>query len=501
MDGAFYRDLVVNLPITHARVWATNYYLHYPAIVVLLYPPVFSVVEAVFFLLFGVSHFSAQLTVAAFYMAAAVGAYQLACVWVNRASALAVSLLFIGAHEIARWGRQVMLEIPVYALILWSCYFLFVYLRDKKEVSLYLAAIALSGALYTKQTVLFLPLVFAVTIYAAQGWEVLHDRAVRRATGGFLLLTLPLLLFTLRFSGTHLKTVSGGEPSGYTRLNLAGWLFYVQSLPQQVGWAILSLASVYVLVGFVRHQWKLSKPAIVFLTAWLGFGYVFFSLLQVHEPRHSSVILFPLTIFVVLAIHHFIPPRFASYTAIALSSILLAFTLLYDPVPHLDGYEAVTDYVATVAPANSVILFSGYQDGMFIFDLRARDGAKNFAVLRSDKLLLNYAVYREWGLKQVSVTEPQIANLLNRYGVQYIVDQPNFWQDLKNMQSLQNVLHTAQFEKVADFPITGNILHHDTHIEIYKNLSALQPHPEQLKLNLGSVDLSVEGKIGETGSH
>ena len=34
MDGVFYRDLARNLPISHIKQWATDYYLQYPAVTV-----------------------------------------------------------------------------------------------------------------------------------------------------------------------------------------------------------------------------------------------------------------------------------------------------------------------------------------------------------------------------------------------------------------------------------------------------------------------------------
>src|SRR5271167_3863163 len=112
MDGVFYYDMARAMPITHVRQWAINYYLQYPAVTVLSYPPLFALVEALFFALFGVSHATAQLTVTAFYLAAAWGAYVLARRWLDRVSAFATALLFIGVRVMALWGRQVMLEIP-----------------------------------------------------------------------------------------------------------------------------------------------------------------------------------------------------------------------------------------------------------------------------------------------------------------------------------------------------------------------------------------------------
>src|SRR5271167_1204525 len=96
MDGVFYYDLARALPVAHPKQWAVNYYLQYPAVTVLTYPPLFALVEALFFALFGVSHATAQLTVSAFFLVTAWGAYVLARRWLGRISAFATALLFIG---------------------------------------------------------------------------------------------------------------------------------------------------------------------------------------------------------------------------------------------------------------------------------------------------------------------------------------------------------------------------------------------------------------------
>src|SRR5271157_5060438 len=107
MDGVFYHDLIRALPITNLKQWATDYYLQYPAVTVLFYPPLFALVEAVFFSLFGVSHAVAQLTVSAFFLATAYGAYFLTRRWVGRVAAFSTTLLFVGTPCMALWGRQV----------------------------------------------------------------------------------------------------------------------------------------------------------------------------------------------------------------------------------------------------------------------------------------------------------------------------------------------------------------------------------------------------------
>src|ERR1039458_6496953 len=77
MDGVFYRDFLRDLPFNRIKEYAVDYYLQYPALTILFYPPLLPLAEALFYTLFGVSHFTAQLTVAFFYLMAAWGAYVL----------------------------------------------------------------------------------------------------------------------------------------------------------------------------------------------------------------------------------------------------------------------------------------------------------------------------------------------------------------------------------------------------------------------------------------
>ena len=66
MDGAFYLDAFKALPLTDPVQYAYNYYIQYPALTILFYPPLFAVAEAFIFSLFGVSHTAAQFTVILF---------------------------------------------------------------------------------------------------------------------------------------------------------------------------------------------------------------------------------------------------------------------------------------------------------------------------------------------------------------------------------------------------------------------------------------------------
>ncbi len=49
LNGAFVKDLVAAFPIHDPRGWAVDYYLQYPSLSILFYPPLFYAVEAVMF--------------------------------------------------------------------------------------------------------------------------------------------------------------------------------------------------------------------------------------------------------------------------------------------------------------------------------------------------------------------------------------------------------------------------------------------------------------------
>src|ERR1700740_3492250 len=60
LNGAFVKDFIQAAPWHDPKSWAINYYLQYPALSILFYPPLFYIFEAITYAIFGVSHFAAQ---------------------------------------------------------------------------------------------------------------------------------------------------------------------------------------------------------------------------------------------------------------------------------------------------------------------------------------------------------------------------------------------------------------------------------------------------------
>ena len=499
MDGVFYHDLAHDLPITHLKRWAMDYYLRYPAIVVLFYPPVFALVEAIFYTIFGVSHVTAQLTVSFFFLFAACGAYFLTRQWVGKVAAFATALLFIGTPCMALWGRQVMLEIPTFASLIWSSYFFFRYLDSRRAHHLYLTIALVLVALYTKQTVVFIVAAYLLTLYLVDGNGLFRRREFWWAAGSFAVGVIPLAVVTLLWGRLNLQTVAGGGWVEYSRLSLSGWLYVARQWPHQVGWPVVILGIAYCAGAIIWKKWRLSSPILFFLTVWLLTGYIFFTLIALKLQRHTLFLTFTIVCFAVLAIIRILPASVASCGAVIFAAFVFSHTLLVEHVPSVSGYRTAAQYICSIAPPDSVILFSGLRDGSFIFNVKSTPQCKNTTIIRADKLLLSVPEDRRlFGVTELGVSEAGFRDMLRRYDVRFVVLEPNFWNDLRSMRMLVSVLHESQFKLLRTIPVSGDHEPTESHLEIYQNLGPAATGENVLRVELPAFGITVEGKVGET---
>jgi len=499
MDGVFYYDMVRAMPISHAKQWAINYYLQYPAVTVLTYPPLFALVEAVFFALFGVSHATAQLTVSAFYLAAAWGAYFLARRWLSRIGALAAALLFASTPAIALWGRQVMLEVPTFAFLLWSAYFFFLYLDSDRPRYLYFAVLVVLGAAYTKQPAVFIVLPYLLTLYFVYRNSLFRRKEVWWSGALFAAVLTPLAIYTWLWGRANVQQAVGGGWVQHSRLSASTWS-YVASYewPLQMGWVVLCLAAAYCVGCIFKKEWRLPNPVLFFLVVWVLSGYIFFTVIAVTSQRYTIFLIFPFVLFAILAIVRALPARIAVYVALVFAISSLGYTLAKRHVPCITGYRDAAQYVCSMAPQNSVVMFSGWRDGSFVFNVRALPQCKNLTVIRADKLLLKVAIHRDlFGVKELGVAETKLKEMLGHFGVHYIVIEPNFWNDLQSMQMLVQTLHQDQFKLLNTISTVNNREHNGTTLEIYENLAPLSPGKNVLRVELPVSGIAVEGKVGQ----
>lgn len=486
LNGVFVMDLIKAMPLDDPAGYAYRYYAQYPALTILFYPPLFYAISAPFYAVFGVSHETALLVVALHYLALGLGCWRLARFWLPAAPSLAFAVLVLWLPEVAFWGRQVMLEVPAFAFLVWSAVAVMAYLRGGHVRWLYLGAALLVLGMYTKISVAYMGVVYAALIAQRDGWAVLRNRHHWWVAALAVVGLVPLAVLTLKFGQANVQSVTGVADAVASRASWQGWVWYLQQIPAQVGWPLVVLA----LVGAGLAAWR-RLPGLGLW--WLSFavGYLFFSSIDLKEARHSVFLLPSVVFFAVLALQTLLPGRLQTWALAVLVLATAGLTACARPVYFVDGYARAAAEVARLAPPDSTVMFSGYRDGSFVFNMRAREDRRDLHVMRADKLLLGVAVRRELGVEQKGLTEAEIAQAINANGVHYVVMQPGFWTDLEAMQRFERVMASAQFEEVARIATPANHKAHETELVIYRNKGPVAQRPQGKEIELKIINRRI----------
>ncbi|MDR4496978.1 MAG: glycosyltransferase family 39 protein [Candidatus Scalindua sp.] len=347
MDGVFVLDFLKDLPVFNSYDYICQYYTKYPALGIGVYPPFFSLVEAIFYGLFGISAFSAKLTVLFFSLIAVLYWFRLIRLIFDEKVAFYSALLFTTTPLIVEWSRAVMLETPTLALVIMSVYFFYNFIELRKPRHGYYLIFATVAAIYTKQTAIFLIPIFFFYMILSKKYKMFLSLNVIMISFAIFILVLPLALVTFKYGSTNISQTVFENPQNEPLLEilLSHWSFYLINLfIENKPVLILSIITIFLL--FVKNKRNIQKITIFF--AWvLGF-YVTFSYISSKDVRYSCFCILPFTLFAALLINE-IPLKIRK-TSIA--SILLVCLCLYQFVisynlynQSISGYEKAAQYI------------------------------------------------------------------------------------------------------------------------------------------------------------
>ena len=125
MDGVFLHDWIRDLPrsLLNPYEYATEYYARYPALSLGYRPAFFPLIEALFYLAFGISHSSAKTAVLFFLFLGFIFWYLLVRDTHSRRVALLSLLLWATTPFIYKYSQHIMLEIPTLSMSIISVFF------------------------------------------------------------------------------------------------------------------------------------------------------------------------------------------------------------------------------------------------------------------------------------------------------------------------------------------------------------------------------------------
>lgn len=487
MNSVFVHDLFAQGGWKDPIRFAKAYYDQYPGINIGFYPPFLYLVTAPLLAVFGVSHAVCQAVVSAFAALCAMAGYAWTRPALGRLGACAVGAMVVMVPEMALWGRQVQLDVPAVALLLWGVWALMQWVERAQDRWLWLAALLLGCAMLTRvQTVFVWPLWLAVVtlhpVARAQRWRLRIG-----ATALYGLLSLPSVASALYFAKV-MGSLAGQMPDMPDRWTWANWGWYAARMPDQlgvVGTAVLVLGLLLLIGAGARSALqRLAPPRTGRLTLWMALStallaWLFFSLVSNKEPRFSLPVL-PFALLAALLAIARQPTLVGARVLVLLLATGMAaeawITQRWTEVPRVSGHRDAALLAAQLATPRSRVMISAHRDGNFIFALRSGGQRPDLAVRRADKLLVDMTIMRQLGIQDRGLNEDDIRRLLDRERVSVVVAQTGYLDDQPSMQALDRMLDSrCCFELRQTLPIEGQHRADETALRVYVRSQPLPP--------------------------
>jgi len=283
MNGMLVRDYLLQAPGSDPVAFAEQYYIHYPKIAPLMWPPLFHVTLGLTLLAGGPPGATALLLVA------------LCCAWLvlrlhmiverlagSLAALVAVALL-LTTPLVMTMASVVMLDLAIAMFALESAYWLVRFLKSNSSRDAIVFGVFASLACLTKGTGVIAVLLPAVAIPVAHRWDLLRSRGLYLSAAVVLVLGVPLLSLSAMFDAG----IGDFGPVSVALIAERLW-FYAMHLRNQIGIVTLSFAvlGVAATVARARHRPKVYLPLAEGLVALVG-ATLLFHLLNPHLSDSS----------------------------------------------------------------------------------------------------------------------------------------------------------------------------------------------------------------------
>ncbi len=421
MTGVFVRDAVLDLPASAAdpKGYAVAYYLQYPALGLLSWPPFFYLIEGVAMLAFGPSFLVGRLCVAAFAAMAVAYSYRFARLQLPHGPSLVAAALVGFSPYFFVLSQRVMLEVPTFALAVAAVVHFEKYLTDCRGRDAILACLLAALAMLTRFDAVFLAPYFALRLLGTRQFALLLNRPVLIGVALAAVLVGPYYLLTLREYGDGIGTAAGAgtRPDNAGLFSLERLAFYPSSLVYLVGWPFALVGFLALVVVIVRRPFPVGRTA-----ALLAAVYLTFTPLADAEARHS-IYWVPAW---AVAVAWLVGAAFAfrRWLGVALA-VVLALGTGYEVWRHhfryVRGYEDAARWVLAHRETDRPILADGELSGSIVYHTRLHDPARRVTVLRGDKLL--YAMFSDptSAYTAFARTPADVLAILHDYDPEFVV--------------------------------------------------------------------------------
>jgi hypothetical protein len=508
MTGVYFKDLLRDLPLAHLSDYTVNYYLQYPALGLLVWPPFFYFVEGLCMSIFGTSLIVSKILIGVFAAMACVYLFQLVRRTHDTTRAAVVVLVFGLAPLVFLYSHYVMLEIPTLALGLAATYHFIRYLDAHRRSHLFLAALASALCALTRFDAIYLLPLFIILLIVRRRSDILWRREVIVAVGFALVVVLPFYALTAKGIGWfHVKQATETlAPNFPGFLSLKRYLFYPSFLPEQLGLCALIPAAAGLIFCLTRKRREAAWPylAMIFAT------YLTFTPIGEMDSRHSIYWIPAFALFAVegvtLMTNLLRTPKLYLPLA-ALVIVVMGWNTLARPISFVRGYEDAAQYVVANSTGSPFCFFVGRLNGNFIYQLRRHDANRHLWVLRADKLLFSTLVNSQVEYKEFTAANDDILALIFKYDPEFIVaeepqtlnanaveDQARVDFEARVRAVLQN--HPERFRLEKEIAVDSNDAdYRGMRLQVFRNMLRNEQPQRRLEMEILMLRRSLQTDV------
>jgi len=457
-NAIFWKDFLLSVPV-NPKEFALSFYARYPVIDPIFYPPFFYFLEGALFGLFGASPFLAKGLVLCFALVAAL--YTSA--WIRRWIALEAGwagALVLLSPGIVTWSHAVMLNVPAYALTVAYLYHTREWFESQLPRQFHLMLLLGLLAILTYYQAGVIVFITCVWLIALRRWHLLKNRRVFLPIAVIAILLLPSFVLVFKWAPIILGWLT---PKATLFWSMRQWAFYPNELPRLLGLPIAILAIAGACCGLRKPRWR---HETVLLTIWIATTYFLFSTIKVLDARYILALTTPfvcLSIIFVLSTMEWLKERFCGRktsvqagAAVAICSIVVVQAWLASEVKihNVKGFEEVAVFLEHAA-SDELVLYDGRYDGIFTFNVLARDRDFQRGVVLADKLLDGVRFERVNNGQPYDLSPQSVLEVLKtRAGCEWLAVMVDDQSEMSfESRCLRDALGGPQFKLVKSFPI------------------------------------------------
>lgn len=483
MDGVFVRDLLIDHPLKHPIQYTYDYYSKYPAIALPHWPPLFAIVEGLFFIVLGVSVWVSRLAILCFALLGIYFWYRIAERFGPRSRALLSATIFSLLPPVLIFESVTMLEIPQLSLCLGAVYFWLRWLDRARTREFWSMAGLATAAMLTYQMSIFLVFFLGLDFIFEHRFRLLRNWQVWVATASSLLTVVAWYAFsfqTLTFS--YQRVV--GQPF-HSALQRWSIFFYPSTVPHELG----LLLSVLGLIGICWAIFRAPRQYRFFLL-WVSSAYLCYTLIAEKDARHILIWFPPLIYFALVGIEALWP--WGKWMWIPYLALAMYFSVgaLRFKRPDLEGVESVARFVMA-QPESDIVYYQGALNGDFIFCVRQLDPLKTHVVARDKQIEVTNVVYAQ---RPVLQTAHQVLDFFRTWGIRYAVIETGGTPP--DLEMARSVIQSDNFEFVRRFAVhLQSQSRQVATIEVYRFRGGLERSREPVEIPMMTIHHSLHADL------